>query len=291
MQKRFIIITFLVVANLLFAQDKLRIAMMDFSNSGGLSEQESLTLANRLRTMLVKTDAFIVLERGKMQEILDEQGFQQSGCTSSECAVEAGKLLNVQKMLNGSIGKLGKTYTLDISLIDVETAEIEQTFYEDYKGEIDGLLEKMQEIAVKVANFGKKPAAPATVIKRTFRIASNPEGAYIIINGTQIGKTPYVGKVNDGTQLNITLRLSDYKDWQKLVTIAGDEEISAELQPLKTAPVAQETQVEEKSSKVWYWIGGGAAVLGGAAYFLLAGEESKPEPASFPAPPGRPSSN
>ena len=133
----------LILFSLLIAQpeSKLRIAIIDFSTTGGLSKQETVTLSNRLNSMLVKTDAFIVLERGKMDEILKEQGFQQLGCTTTECAVEVGKLLNVQKIINGFIGKIGNTYTIDIALIDVQTAQIEKSFVQDYKGEIDGLLD------------------------------------------------------------------------------------------------------------------------------------------------------
>jgi len=75
-----------------------------------------------------------------MDEILTEQGFQQSGCTTTECAVEVGKMLNVQKMVSGTIGKLGRTWTMDIALIDVETSHIEKSFFQDYKGEIDDYL-------------------------------------------------------------------------------------------------------------------------------------------------------
>ena len=96
-------------------KSKLQIAVIDLSNTGGLSQQESVTLTNRLRSMLVQTNTFIVLERGKMEGILQEQGFQQTGCTSTECVVEMGKLLNVQKIISGSIGKVGKIYTIDIS--------------------------------------------------------------------------------------------------------------------------------------------------------------------------------
>ncbi len=119
-----------------FAQtnEKLHIAILDFTTTGGVSKQETVTLGNRLRSMLVRTNAYVVLERGKMEEILQEQGFQQSGCTTTECAVEVGRLLNMQKMVSGSFGKVGQTYTIDLALIDVGTAQIEQSFFRDYKG-------------------------------------------------------------------------------------------------------------------------------------------------------------
>jgi len=88
-----------------------------------------------------------------MDEILTEQGFQQSGCTTTECAVEVGKMLNVQKMVSGTIGKLGRTWTMDIALIDVETSHIEKSFFQDYKGEIDALLTVMESVATQIANI------------------------------------------------------------------------------------------------------------------------------------------
>ena len=38
-----------------------------------------------------------------MEQILVEQGFQQSGCTTNECMVEVGKLIGVEKIVSGSI--------------------------------------------------------------------------------------------------------------------------------------------------------------------------------------------
>jgi hypothetical protein len=45
-----------------------------------------------------------------MEKILAESSFQQTGCTSSECAVQIGKILNVKHMIVGSLSKLMDTY-------------------------------------------------------------------------------------------------------------------------------------------------------------------------------------
>ena len=57
---------------------------------------ESATLTDRLQSEMVNTNAIIMVERNQMEEILNEQGFQQSGCTSAECAAEVGALLGVR---------------------------------------------------------------------------------------------------------------------------------------------------------------------------------------------------
>jgi hypothetical protein len=75
-----------------------------------------------------------------MEAILVEQSFQQTGCTSDECLVEAGKLLGVQKMLAGSVGKFGTVYTIELRIIDVQSGKIEASATYDYRGEMEKLL-------------------------------------------------------------------------------------------------------------------------------------------------------
>lgn len=49
--------------------------------------------------------------------------------------------------------------------------------------------------------------------------------------------------------------------------------------------------VVSSGSNAWLWIGGGAALVGGAAYFLLKGKEQTGDTGGFPQPIGRPSGN
>ncbi|KAA3615788.1 MAG: hypothetical protein D8M58_16500 [Calditrichaeota bacterium] len=145
-------ISFLIFNSFLSAQDNPKIpqvAVLTFDGRG-LTSIETWPLTDRFRGELVKTRAFVVLERQLMESILKEQGFQQTGCTSTECAIQAGKILNVQKMIAGSIGKVGSTWTVDVSLIDVETSRIEQSFNRNFKGAVDGLLPILKEIAIEM---------------------------------------------------------------------------------------------------------------------------------------------
>jgi len=292
-----ILISLLSICNVMGQQEnKLRIAILDFTNTGGLSKQETVTLGNRLRSMLVKTNAFVVLERGQMDDILNEQGFQQSGCTTTECAVEMGRLLNVQKMISGTIGKLGQTYTIDLSLIDVETAEIEKSFFRDFKGEIDGLLDIMQLIANQIAAIVGGAGMPAVTEGKivTLEINSDPEGAAIFINGNQVGETPFESKAKEGLSVTVRIEKENYKPWEKTIKIVDGEDIEAELEFSEEYKKALATgEVDEGGGSVWWWIGGGAVIVGGAAVFLMgssSGGDDSPttQDAGFPGPPSRP---
>ncbi len=260
---------------------KLRIAIIDFSTTGGLSEQETVILSKRLNSMLVRTNAFIVLERGKMDEILKEQGFQQLGCTTTECAVEVGKLLNVQKIINGFIGKIGKTYTIDISLMDVETAQIEKSFVQDYKGEIDGLLDIMESISLEIAAIVKISKTPVQAEKKIFNLSidSQPDGARVFINDREVGKTPFKSRVRDGMQLEVRILKQNYDEYYQKMTVTREVDVNANLEISKdyareladNRKTDSGTKIEDDSgSSLWWWIGG-AVVAGGAAAVLLSG--------------------
>ncbi|MFH1850974.1 MAG: CsgG/HfaB family protein [Candidatus Neomarinimicrobiota bacterium] len=138
------------------AQDKETVAVLDFEGRG-ISQMESQTLTDRLSSELAKTNAMILVERNQMNEILGEQGFQQSGCTSAECAAEVGALLGVQHMIAGSFGKLGNSYTIDAKMFSVETGKTEKTVSATYKGEIDGLLTEIEILAWKIVGLNPPP--------------------------------------------------------------------------------------------------------------------------------------
>jgi len=100
------------------------IAVINFVEQSPISSQEASFITELFRGALVRTGYYKVVDRNNMDMILAEQGIQQTGCTSTECAVKLGKILNVENMISGKFGKLGEYYILTINVINVETAEI-----------------------------------------------------------------------------------------------------------------------------------------------------------------------
>ena len=117
----------------------LFIAVIDLIGNN-VSDNEVKALTDRLRVELFNTKHFKVVERAMMEEILEEQGLQQSGCTTTECIVEVGKLIGVEQIIGGSISKVGNTFSISARIVSVETGNILHTATHDYKGEIDDLL-------------------------------------------------------------------------------------------------------------------------------------------------------
>ena len=145
-----VLFTFNVSAQV--AEGKQTVALLEFEGRG-ISQLEAKTLTDRLMSEMVNTDAVIMVERNQMDEILNEQGFQQSGCTSSECAAEVGALLGVQNMVSGSFGKLGNSYTIDAKMFSVETGATIRTVSKTYKGPVDNLLTVIEVVGWEIVGL------------------------------------------------------------------------------------------------------------------------------------------
>ena len=218
-----LILILLIYCHLLMADKTSTIAVLEFEGLG-ISEMETRALTNRLRGNLVKTGEYQVIERGKMDEILEEQGFQLSGCTSEGCLVEAGQLLGVELMLAGSFSLVGSTYSVEMRLIDIATGKITKSANFDMQAKIDdflttGMVSAVNKLLGKEALRTKPEAPPASVT-----IKSVPEGATVIINDERMGVTPIELKALPAEEnLLIKIDLEDYKAQTKEVVLKSGQ--------------------------------------------------------------------
>ncbi|MCD6578183.1 hypothetical protein J7L48_01770 [bacterium] len=103
---------------------KILVAVLDFEGKNMDSSNAGI-ITDFIRQDMINSGYFTVLERGAINSILKEVDFQQSGCTSAECAVQIGKVLAVRKMIVGSVSKLGKKYFIALRMVDVESSQID----------------------------------------------------------------------------------------------------------------------------------------------------------------------
>lgn len=207
-----------------FLSAQTYIAILPLSNLG-ISSHEVAALTDRLRSELFSTGRFRVLERNLMEQILQEQDFQLSGCTTDECAIQVGQLLGVQQMIGGSISLVGETFTTSIRLIDVETGEILKVATYDHRGPIDGLLSRgMSIIAANMAFeselMGKIPEQGSFLL-----VSSNPQGAKIFIDGTLKGNAPANLPVKSSGEYTVRVSISGYEEWVQKVNVGEDETV------------------------------------------------------------------
>ncbi len=175
---------------------RMNIAVLDLDPTG-VSIEESQFLSDRLRTELFETGNFQVVERDKMQEILKEQGFQNTGCTSVECAVEIGQLLNVSRIVAGAIGKIEDIYSISLRMIDVQTGAIVKTATEDYEGKLSEVLtDVIPEVAVRLAEQPVRPTMAETQAAPV-KLEQEDINRYSIYVKYGMAILGYTGQLND----------------------------------------------------------------------------------------------
>lgn len=121
---------------------KVPVAILELVTKGGADTSEGNLLTDRIRTLVVKSRQYDVMERALVDKILKEQGFQASqNCDGTEsCSVRIGQLLAVKEIITGSLNKIGDFYTLTLRKIDVERGTILKEDYYDCRCSVPTLM-------------------------------------------------------------------------------------------------------------------------------------------------------
>ncbi|MCK5760717.1 MAG: hypothetical protein KAH33_05450 [Candidatus Delongbacteria bacterium] len=158
------ILAILLLSTITYSQ-QTSIAVIDLKNVG-LEEHFSTLLTDALRAEMFKYEKFKVMNRENMQEIMGEQAFQASGvCDDNACYVEMGEVLGVEKIVTGSIGKLGNTYSLTIKMIDIETSENDKIITDRKKCSEDDLFIMIENSVKELAGLEKEKITEPTELK------------------------------------------------------------------------------------------------------------------------------
>jgi TolB-like protein len=147
--------------------EKMQIAVIDLAPRD-VPKVVANAVTDIVRSEMVKTGYFTVIERAQMNEILKEQGLQGSGCTDQTCAVQVGKLLSARKILVGEVNRAGAGFVITVRIVDVEkgTAEFAATEKANSDDVIDqagiGITRKLaQNIYEQNQDYFKVPITPA----------------------------------------------------------------------------------------------------------------------------------
>lgn len=121
---------------------KRRVGVVDFENKTAYGQNRlGQAASDILITEMVKTGKFIVIERDKMNKLLDEQKLGVSGAIDPNTVAKMGKILGLNAIITGAISNFGTrttgsdyliaqskrqeaTCTVDIRVVDVENGQV-----------------------------------------------------------------------------------------------------------------------------------------------------------------------
>jgi TolB-like protein len=132
--------------------EKMRLAVMEFK-ADGVSRSQALRVSELIRTAIINTGNYTVLERTQMDMILREQGFQQAGIFDDRSAARVGRILSTQKILVGTVMKLGSSIVISGRIVDVEKGSADKGANEEAASE-DELLRTVTTFCEKLTGSG-----------------------------------------------------------------------------------------------------------------------------------------
>jgi len=157
----FVVALVSILAPAVGPQELPGVAVMDFESIGG-DPHLGPGVAENLRTALLQTGQFRVIERSALQKVLEEQKLQVTGLISPESAVKLGKLVGARLIVVGSVVKFANTYTLNVRFIDAETgvAIRAEKVQAGFEAEIPEMVDKVVEMIMGIYEPKPVPSPP-----------------------------------------------------------------------------------------------------------------------------------
>ncbi len=104
--------------------EKLSLAVAAFDPGDGVPESLARQVSDLLEAELIKTGAFTLVERTKLDFILAEKKIDYAGLSSKEGAAGLAQLVGAKAALFGAVSKDEKGYIIAVKLVNAETGEI-----------------------------------------------------------------------------------------------------------------------------------------------------------------------
>jgi TolB-like protein len=130
------------------------IAVMYFDNNSISDDHEQLdALSKGIASMMIyeiaKVSQLKVVERDRINFLVDELKLQQSDLVDKSTAVKVGKLVGAHTLLMGGFMKISKKqFRIDARLVKVETGEVMKAEY--VEGESDQVMKLEKELVIKM---------------------------------------------------------------------------------------------------------------------------------------------
>jgi curli biogenesis system outer membrane secretion channel CsgG len=139
------------------------VAIMYFTNSALVRHEEYAPLSKGITEMLITelaaSPAIQVVERDRLQQLLDEQNLTQTEKVDKETAVRLGKILGARHLLMGGfVIDPRENLRLDVRAVNVETSQVE--YVETVSGKAEDVLGLIASLGSKVNTGLHLPPLP-----------------------------------------------------------------------------------------------------------------------------------
>lgn len=113
-----------VLAALLAPLSAQTVAVLGFESDSFCLGDSTGVMSDLLSDELVRIEGITVVERKRIDRVIEEMDFQMSGWTDAKTVKAAGKMVNADCVITGSVDTLGATLYVTARMIEVESAKV-----------------------------------------------------------------------------------------------------------------------------------------------------------------------
>ena len=203
-----------------YSAEKPTCAVLPFRPSMDFSQDDARFIGDRYSALLSQQEVYTVLGTAEMQKLLEVQKWNMSDyCSAAECAVEAGKMLSVQYVIFGSVGHVGSLYSMNTSLIDVESSRVTASAVTDISSSKEEFVRAAASNNINILLGGKQTAKDQTALSVKSSRMPTPDSTQIKTVAT---KTTKQENISNGRSITGAASESRYSLWLSLGLLNGE---------------------------------------------------------------------
>ena len=140
------------------------IAVLDAILEEGVNDSARVPVTEKIIEELVSSGKYTVLDRGSVQQILEEKKFQLSGIVKDTEIKQAGEYLGADFVCVAKVSRIGGTYFISGKIISVETGAITAQTSHEEKGDIETVLGIAKIVGIELSGGTLEPIPDEVVV-------------------------------------------------------------------------------------------------------------------------------
>jgi hypothetical protein len=257
------------------AQPKARLAVLDFA-ANGASREVASAAAGVTANELDRLGAFHVVTSEAIRSMLAfEKQRQMLGCADAGCFADIGGALGVEWLVSGKVTRLApaggvpETFTLDLTLTSVRTAQREGSVIESARSEAE-LVSRAGKAAQRLVQKLLAGRAGRLVV------TARETGAVVRVDDQVKGTTPLRGPVVlPAGPHTLAVEKQGFVAFQRDVSIEPGKLVQEEVALVPSPDFVRAYESRQRKLRTGAWISTGVAVAGFAAAVALQASASE----------------
>ncbi len=232
----------------------VKVAVLDLAASGVDSEVAG-NLTRVVALELKEIQGMSVIASEDIRAMLELEAQKQlAGCGDASCLAEIGGALGVEYLISGNIGLVGDAFLVQLTLIDIQTAEIRNRAAESFFGDPAQLLGAARYTARMLVGHSDVGAG-------SVEVRAPMSDAVLVLDGETSALAAGPRKVAVGKH-NLRVEADGFYPWISDVYLESEELARLDVQLLEMPAAWYE--------RWWFWTGVGAVVVGASVGTFFA---------------------